>query len=98
MIIPYAFKIRHHDYTVAQCTRNHKYDKCGYFFSVARHIDVYTHQAGVQRKPEQISETFWHEVTHAILHDMEHPLWKDEKFVTAFSKRLNQVINTARLA
>jgi hypothetical protein len=39
---------------------------------------------------------FWHEITHAILHDMGHPLWADEKFVSAFSKRLNQAIQTAR--
>jgi hypothetical protein len=38
---------------------------------------------------------FWHEVTHAILHDMGAN-WKDEKFVIAFSKRLNQAIQTAR--
>lgn len=44
-----------------------------------------------------VSETFWHEVTHLILHDMGDPRWQDEKFVVAFSKRLNQVINTAEL-
>jgi len=49
------------------------------------------------RPQAQRSETFWHEVTHAILHDMKDPHWNDEKFVTAFSKRLNQVINTAVL-
>jgi len=43
-----------------------------------------------------VSETFWHEVTHAVLHDMHHPLWADEKFVTEFSERLNQVITTAK--
>lgn len=48
------------------------------------------------RQPAEISETFWHEVTHAILHDMEHPLWKDEKFVTDFSKRLSKAIDSAR--
>lgn len=51
----------------------------------------------VDRTEAQRSETFWHEVTHAILHDMKDPRWNDEKFVTAFSKRLNQVINTAKL-
>jgi hypothetical protein len=39
--------------------------------------------------------TFWHEVTHAILHDMDHPLWDDEKFVQQFSKRLVGVIKSA---
>lgn len=38
---------------------------------------------------------FWHEITHAILHDMGED-WRDEKFVIAFSKRLNQAIQTAR--
>jgi hypothetical protein len=38
---------------------------------------------------------FWHEVTHAILHDMGED-WRDEKFVIAFSKRLNQAIQTAK--
>lgn len=50
-----------------------------------------------QRTPRQRAETFWHETTHAILHDMGHPLYKNEEFVTEFSRRLNQVVHTARL-
>lgn len=42
------------------------------------------------------SETFWHELTHAILHDMKNRLSYDEKFVVAFSQRLDQAIKTAR--
>lgn len=42
------------------------------------------------------SETFWHELTHAILHDMKNKLSYDEKFVVAFSQRLDQAIKTAR--
>lgn len=42
-------------------------------------------------------ETFWHEATHAILYDMGNPLFKDEAFVTAFSMKLNQIIETAKL-
>ena len=45
---------------------------------------------------EERSETFWHEITHAILHDMKNKLSYDEKFVTAFSQRLDQAIRTAR--
>lgn len=40
------------------------------------------------------SETFWHEVTHAILQDMNHK--HDEKFVVAFSQRLNDAIRSAK--
>lgn len=42
------------------------------------------------------SETLWHELTHAILHDMKNKLSYDEKFVTAFSQRLDQAIKTAK--
>lgn len=45
---------------------------------------------------EQIAATFWHEVTHAILHDMDaHVKWTNEPFVKEFSKRLAQVVRTA---
>jgi hypothetical protein len=48
------------------------------------------------RSQRQRSETFWHEVTHAILHDMGHKLESNEKFVTAFSQRLNDAIRSAK--
>lgn len=42
-------------------------------------------------------EVFWHETTHAILHDMgRDTLNKDERFVTEFSRRLAKAIRTAR--
>jgi hypothetical protein len=43
----------------------------------------------------QRAETFWHELTHAILHDMKSGLSMNEEFVTKFSKRLDQAIKTA---
>lgn len=46
----------------------------------------------------QRSETFWHEMTHGILYDMGSPLYRDEKFVTAFALRLSKSINSARFA
>ena len=44
----------------------------------------------------EISDTFWHELTHAILYDMGSPLYKNEKFVTRFANRLSKAINTAK--
>ncbi len=41
--------------------------------------------------------TFWHELTHAILYDMGRADLNNEKFVTAFSKRLHQAITSAKL-
>jgi len=50
----------------------------------------------VTRSERQRSETFWHEVTHAILHDMGSKLEANEQFVTDFSKRLNDAIHSAK--
>jgi hypothetical protein len=44
----------------------------------------------------EMQTTFWHEITHAILYDMDNSLYKNEKFVTEFSTRLAQAIKTAR--
>ena len=47
--------------------------------------------------PEFVHDTFWHELVHAILDDMdEDKLNRNEKFVTAFASRLAQAIRTAR--
>ena len=48
------------------------------------------------RGKEDKHETFWHEVTHAILHDMNSKLTYNEKFVEAFSKRLSRAIDSAK--
>jgi hypothetical protein len=48
------------------------------------------------RSERQRSETFWHELTHAILHDMGSKLEANEQFVTEFSKRLNNAIHSAK--
>jgi len=45
---------------------------------------------------DERANTFWHELTHAILYDMGCKLTHDEKFVTAFANRLDQAIKTAR--
>lgn len=61
-------------------------------------IEVATHSnvRDVRFKKEEIYDTFWHELTHAILKDMNSRLEADEKFVTAFSERLNKAIISAR--
>jgi predicted Mrr-cat superfamily restriction endonuclease len=47
--------------------------------------------------PAFVHDTFWHELVHAILDDMdEDKLNRNEKFVTAFATRLAQAIRTAR--
>ena len=67
------------------------YDRAGSEIDVAKK-DVH----GYKFSKAERSETFWHELTHAILHDMKNKLSYDEKFVVAFSQRLDQAIKTAR--
>ena len=42
------------------------------------------------------TEVFWHEVVHGVLHDMQHKLRDDEKFVEDVAVRLTDVIWSAR--
>ena len=51
---------------------------------------------GYKYDSSERANTFWHELTHAILYDMGCKLTHDEKFVTAFADRLDQAIKTAR--
>lgn len=44
----------------------------------------------------EMYDTFWHELTHAILKDMSSSLEADERFVTKFANRLTSAITSAR--
>lgn len=44
----------------------------------------------------EMSDVFWHEITHCILNDMRSPLNHNERFVDAFGKRLAQVYRSMR--
>jgi len=46
---------------------------------------------------EELADSFWHEMTHAVLHDMKHDLCSDEKFVGAFANRLSLAVDSAKL-
>jgi hypothetical protein len=47
-------------------------------------------------KTEEMDDSFWHELTHAILHEMGSGLYRDEKFVTKFANLLTRAINSAK--
>ena len=52
---------------------------------------------GIPFKLSALHETFWHELVHAILHDMgEDKLNERENFVEEFSTRLAKAIQSAR--
>lgn len=96
MMIPKSFKVGHLRYRV-QLHMTIPNRDFGHIFYDHGLVRLATHIKGVPRHPAALSETFWHETTHAILHDMRHALAGNEAFVTDFSQRLNQVVHTARL-
>ena len=60
-------------------------------------LGQFSNVTGKQFDADKVQENFWHELTHAILHDMgEHKLNSNERFVVEFSKRLAQAIKSAR--
>jgi len=60
-------------------------------------ILIATHGAGGYKyTKKEMYNTFWHELTHAILDDMGSKLEQDEKFVSNFSDRLANAINSAK--
>ena len=48
-----------------------------------------------KRSDDKMCDTFWHEMVHAILYDMDSRLYNDEHFVTEFAGRLAKAIKSA---
>ncbi len=99
MLIPKSLTIGKRRYTIKHVRHAPRVGTAGQVRYNHGEIVVATHSncSGNAFKSEFISDTFWHELTHAILHDMKNPLHLDEAFVTAFSQRLNQAVMTAEL-
>lgn len=99
MMIPKTIKIGKTKYPVLQPEMMLPPDHFGHVVC-GKHIKVayswVENNRTKHRSEHQRSETFWHEVTHAILYDMGHKLESNEKFVTAFSQRLNDAIRSAK--
>jgi len=99
MLIPKSFELGDRTYTVQILPTMGKRGVMGatYFKSARIEIGKKSKITGMACKQEDVDDTFWHELTHAILHDMGSSLDRDEEFVTAFSKRLAQAVSTAKL-
>lgn len=98
MLIPKAFTLGRTHYNVYQ-PDTLSYSRRG-FIDYNKRVIYVAKASPVLAKPytaKQRSDTYWHEVTHAVLHDMGHPLSHNETFVDEFSKRLSQTIRSAVL-
>ena len=69
----------------------------GRIYYGAQKIFIATHgTGGYKYTKKQAYNTFWHELTHAILDDMGSKLEANEKFVSNFADRLTDAITSAR--
>ena len=98
MKLPKKIRVGKRLYTVNQMKQLDTKGIMGEVDYELRRIDVATHSSlsGRRFKREDVMDTFWHELTHAILKDMNHPYEANEKFVANFSSRLNKAIQSAR--
>lgn len=98
MKIPKSIRVGKKKYSVHQVKHMDKKGIMGAVNYNASCIFLATHSnvRGVRFKKEEIADTFWHELTHAILKDMGSKLEADEKFVSGFSDRLTKAILSAR--
>lgn len=62
----------------------------------AKTIQIAAHANEQRLSKAEVYDTFWHELTHAILNDMNHDLVTNERFVTQFATRLSNAVNSAR--
>jgi predicted SprT family Zn-dependent metalloprotease len=69
---------------------------CVYYGTGAIEVAAKSNTTNKPYTKAEVSDTFWHELTHAILYDMGSQLYKNEKFVTRFANRLSKAINTAQ--
>ena len=59
-------------------------------------VGTFSNVTGRKFTKDEIDDTFWHELTHAILYEMHSPLYDDEKFVTEFAGHLAKAIKSAK--
>ena len=59
-------------------------------------VGTFSNVTGRKYTQDEIDDTFWHEIVHAILYEMGHRLYDDEKFVTEFAGHLAKAIKSAK--
>jgi hypothetical protein len=97
MIIPTQITVGNHKYSIQMLRQMPRKGVMGTVHYDLGTIQLATHSntSTGRYSPSRLQETFWHEVTHAILHDMGHHLHTNERFVTDFSSRLSKAIRSA---
>jgi len=94
--IPTKVKVGEDWYTVTRVPQLSEGRNRGCVIYDTKEMLIASQGASCTFTPKQKFNTFWHELTHAILEDMGSDLYNDEKFVSMFSDRLTNAITTAK--
>ena len=98
MKIPKHIVVNHTPYTISRVRPAGAKNALGHINYEKAQIYVATHDTrGNKLETEEVDDAFWHEITHAVLDGMNHPLCEDERFVTRFASILSTAINSAKL-
>lgn len=98
MTIPVSMQIGEHKYGIHVVKYMKRKGGMGVTYYGNKCISVATHSNRSRESfaAPDFNETFWHELTHAVLFEMGNPLYKHEVFVTRFAKHLSRAISTAK--
>lgn len=101
MRIPKSINVGGTEYTVclSKFVRHKGRPAHGYISYAERRIYMATHSSITRRKftKNEMYDTFWHELTHALLRSMKNPLYSNERFVRRFATSLTNAIISAKL-
>lgn len=100
MTIPRSMTVGDHQYGIHVVKYMPRKGNMGITYYGNKCIIVATHsnKSCMPFAAHDIHDTFWHELTHAVLYEMGSHLYKDEQFVTKFAQTLMGAINTAEFA
>ena len=95
--IPSKFTVGSIDYTVSMMEKINDNEDFGYWNCIGN-IKIAKKICGQEVSESRQKQTFWHELTHAILHQMGRTdLNDDEAFVNTFSSFLSEAVNTMEI-
>ncbi len=96
--IPYRVRVGDKMYSIDVVRSMQRKREMGRVAYEAGNIQIgeFSNVTGRKYSTIRMSETFWHELVHAILYEMDSQLHKDEKFVDAFAKHLARAIRSAK--
>ncbi len=90
MKMPKQIKVGRVTYTIQRVPKLR--DRCGFVDVDAKVITLATGNMLGRYSAAERANTFWHEVTHAILYEIGDELWANERHVNAFANRLEPII------